>query len=286
MIGVELLIFAAPVAWAALGEIVGQRSGVINIGIEGVMLVAAFFAMWAAGSSGSPWIGMGAGIGAGLLLTGVQCYFTLRLAADQVVVGTAVNLFALGLTSTLFRGQYGASGQLVSVPMLPKVGGLDPLVVALIVALPLVALLLGRTRWGLAVRSAGEYPQATEAAGYDVVMLRLQAAIFGGALAALGGAYLALGVTGSFAEGMTAGRGFVAIALVTFGQWIPWRVFAAALLVGFAESLQFTIQAKGWNVPYQLLLALPYLLALLVLIVVGRGANAPASLGLPFRRSS
>lgn len=282
---VQLLIFSTPVALAALGETVYERTGQINIGLEGMMVAGAYGAMAVTLATGNPGLGLMAGVGAGLLLMLLQGFFTLQLAQDQVVTGTAINLLALGLTGTLFRAQFGQSGQLLSLPALPKVvGGLDIVVMLTLALVPLTALLIRRTGWGLAARAAGEYPVAAEASGFSVLRLRLGASMVAGACAGLAGAYLALGVANSFAEGMTAGRGFVAIAMVTFGRWRPAWVFAACLLVGYADSLQFTFQVKGTALPHQFFIALPYLLALLVLVVVGRGGKAPAALGIPFRR--
>lgn len=280
-----IMVYATPVALAAIGETVVQRSGVINIGIEGCMLAGAFVAMATTHATGSPVLGMVTGASAGLVLALLSGVFCITLATDQVVVGTAVNLLALGLTRTLFAMNFGASGDLLTVPRLAAWGPVDA-VVLLAVALAVgVAWALQRTAWGLAVRAAGEYPQAAEAAGFSVGRLRYGAMAFGGLTAGLGGAYLSLGIAGSYADEMTAGRGFVAIAMVTFGRWNPMLAVAAALLIGAVESLQFTFQARGVDLPFQMFLALPYLAALFVLAVVGRASHAPAALALPFRRS-
>jgi simple sugar transport system permease protein len=280
---VMLLGYSAPVAFAAIGETVGQRSGVINIGLEGCMLCGAFFAMMACYSTGNPWLGVVAGATAGWLVSMVFGWLTVKLAADQVVVGTGVNLFALGVTGTLFRARFGQSGQLLNVAKLPSWHGFDPLLAVLLLSVPAAWWLLARTNWGLAVRAAGEYPKAAEASGFSVTRLRLGAVSTSGILGGVAGAYLSVGITGSFAENMTAGRGFVAIAMVTFGRWRPGWVFCAALLIGFAESLQFRFQAYGWHVPFQLLIALPYVLALAVLVLVGKGTLAPGALAQPHR---
>lgn len=282
---IAILPYAAPVALAAIGETVVERAGVIHIGIEGCMLAGAFFAMLTTLATGTPWLGVGIGIAVGVLFALLTAAFCVTLAADQVVIGTAVNLLAIGLTRTLFAIRFGASGQLLSVQKIPSAGGLDAVTVGMFVLALLVHLALTRTGWGLATRSAGEYPEATEAAGYSVSALRYGALAFGGATAGLGGAYLSLGVAGSFADNMTAGRGFVAIAMVTFGRWKPGWALLASLLIGWVDSLQFTFQTKGWNAPFQLFVALPYLVALLVLAGVGRGSAAPMALATPFRRS-
>jgi len=281
---IPLLQYSAPVALAALGEVVTQRGGIINIGLEGSMLVASFFAMMACYMTHSPWLGLGAGIAGALVTTLVFGVFTIYLRADQVVVGTAINLLALGVTGTLFRSKFGQSGQLLSVARIDAFHGVDPIMAFMVVSVPLLWLLLRKTAWGLAVRAVGEYPKAADAAGFSVYRLRMQSLLVGGLYAGLAGAYLALVIAGSFAENMTAGRGFVAIAMVTFGRWKPHFAFLAALLIGFAESMQYKFQTYGWKVPYQLMIALPYVVALLVLVIVGKGAAAPGALAQPYRK--
>ncbi|MCU0315311.1 MAG: ABC transporter permease [Fimbriimonadaceae bacterium] len=281
----NLLRYAAPVSIAALGESVSQKSGVINIGLEGQMLLAAFAATLVGSRTGNPWLALLAALLVGLVFAMIQGFFTLRLLVDQVVIGTAVNLFALGLTSTLFRVVFGQSGQLVSLPDLPKVFG--PFDLGMVLLLPLaigITWFLTRTKPGLALRGAGEYPAAVESAGYSVMGLRAGAIAFGGALAGLAGGYLAIASAGSFAENMTAGRGFVAIAMVTFGRWKPIWVFGASLLVGAAELTQFLLQAQAVGIPHQVFRAMPYVLALAVLVFVGKGTSVPMALGLPYRR--
>jgi len=279
-----LLQFATPLALAAIGETVGQKSGLINIGLEGTMLTAAYFGVLGCISTGSPWLGLVIGALAGLALTMLVSWFTITLGADQVVVGTAANLLALGVTGTLFQARFGHSGQLFHVDQVPKWHGVDAVMVFGLVAAFLVTWLLWHTGWGLALRATGEYPQATEAAGFSANKLRFQAAAVGGLLGGLGGAYLSLGVVGSFAENMTGGRGFIAIAMVTFGRWKPAYVFVACMLIGYLDSLQYVLQARGSAIPFQLLIALPYVAALVVLVAVGKGTVVPAALGRPYSR--
>ncbi|HVL38727.1 MAG TPA: ABC transporter permease, partial [Fimbriimonadaceae bacterium] len=199
-------------------------------------------------------------------------------------VGTALNLLSLGLTSSLYRASFGQTGAAISLPGLPQWQGLDPIASFTLLAVPLAAAVMFRTNWGLAVRAVGELPRAAEASGFRVARLRGQALLVGGFFAGLAGAYLAVGITGSFNENMTAGRGFLAIALVTFGRWNPWLILFASLLVGYVTSLQFTMQASGITLPKELLIALPYLAALAVLVLVGRGVDAPAALARPYRK--
>ena len=281
---ISLLQYSAPVALAAMGEVITERGGIINIALEGGMLAACYFAMLTCYVTHSPWLGLGAGVAGAMVITLVFGFFTIYLCADQVVVGTAVNLLALGVTGTLFRSKFGQSGQLLSVPRIGAFHGVDPLMVFMVLSAPVLWIVLRKTGWGLAIRACGEYPKAVDAAGFSVQRLRLQALMVGAIYTGLAGAYLALVITGSFAENMTAGRGFVAIAMVTFGRWKPQLAFLAALLIGFTESLQFKFQTYGWKLPYQLMIALPYVVALLVLVIVGKGSAAPGALALPYRK--
>lgn len=284
-----LLVVSTPLILAALGEAVGQRSGVLNIGLEGTMLFGAFFGFLIAGRTGSLSIGFALAAAIGILISLLAGSFTVKLGADQVVVGTAINFLALGITGLGFRRIYGQSGQLLSSPELPRFLGIDAICLLAIILIPVIWFVLMRTKWGLAVRACGEYPKAVEASGFSVIKIRLTAQMIGGALAGLGGAHLALGVAGTFAEGMTAGRGFLAIALVTFGRWQPIYVALAALLLGYTQSLQYILQGRpvlGIQVPSQLWLALPYVLALLVLVFVGSGTVAPKSLGRPYEKEA
>ncbi len=273
-------------AIAAAGETVVQTAGVINIGLEGSMLSAAYFGMLGSFATGNPWIGLAFAIAAGLISSLAFGIFSVSLAVDQVVVGTAVNLLALGLTGTLYRSKFGESGTLLSVSKLPIWHGIDPLLAILFLSVPAIWFLLFKTGWGLAARGTGQYPKAVEGAGFSVNRVRLQALALGGIYAGLGGGYLSLVTTGSFAENMTAGRGFVAIAMVTFGRWKPIWVFAASLLIGFAGSLEFWFQSLGSKLPYQLFVAAPYVIALLVLVIAGRGGSAPRALGQAYRMES
>ncbi len=284
-----LLVVATPLILAALGEVIGQRSGVLNIGLEGMMLLGAFVGFVLASRTGSLALAFTASFGLGVLLSYVSAVFTVKLGADQVVVGTAVNFLALGVTGLGFRRIYGQSGQLLTSPDLPRILGLDPMVALALVLIPTVWFVLYRTKWGLALRACGEYPKAVEASGFSVHRIRIAALIIGGGLAGLAGAHLSLGVAGSFAEGMTAGRGFLAIALVTFGRWHPVWVALAALLLGYAQSLQYSLQGKpifGVQVASQLWLALPYVLALAVLVFVGSGTVTPKALGRPYEKEA
>lgn len=284
---IGVLRYAAPVGLAALGETIVEKTGVINIGLEGQMLFGAFCAMLGSQLTGSPWLGLLLGTLVAVLAGVVQTWLVVNLAADQVVVGAALNFTALGVTGTALSLRYGGeSGLEPLAPKVPELGfGLDLVILFMLLAVPLVAWLLTRSRWGLAARAAGEFPDAVEAAGFSVFRLRWTACLIGGAFAGLAGGYLSLGTAGAFTENMTSGRGFVAIAMVTFGRWKPVWVIGASLLVGLVESLQWMLQAQAASVPKELFLALPYLVAIAVLLVAGKGASMPAALGRPYKGS-
>ena len=297
---------AVPLLLAALGETLAEKAGVINVGMEGMMLAGALAAFAAAFAGHSPWAGAGAALLAGAALAALFAALTVGLGADQVVVGTAVNILALGLTGVFFRALPQLNGATapafapLSLPFLHPVGGaMAGLPGQLLSALfeqnalgwlawalvPLVWLCLFKTRWGLRLRATGEYPLAADGAGVNVAHVRVGATLMGGALAGLAGAYLSLGYTVGFGENMTAGRGFIALAVVILGRWNPFGVAAAALLFGLASALQFQFQATSTRFPYQFFLALPYLLTLLALLGRSRlGAAAPAALGEAYQR--
>jgi ABC-type uncharacterized transport system permease subunit len=284
---------ATPLLLAATGETIAERSGVINLGVEGMMLAGALAATLGA-SAGGPWCGVILAILAGMLLALLFALVTIVSRADQIIAGTAITLAAVGLTGTVYREAYGTSGAGLTIPTLTPIAipGLSripvlgpgffaqpaPTYLALL-AIPAMWWLLFRTRLGLALRATGEGAAEARAAGIRIRAVRVAATVIGGAFAGLAGATLVLAQVGTFAEGMTAGRGYVAIAIVVLGRWHPLGVGIAALLFGAATALQFVFQAVGLAVPYQLFLMLPYLLTLLALAgAVGR-LRAPADLG-------
>jgi ABC-type uncharacterized transport system permease subunit len=281
---------ATPLAYAALGESVSERAGVINIGLEGSIIVGALSATIAAGAIGVAG-GFAAGAVAGLLVSALFALFAVGLRADQIITGTAITLFALGLTGTVYRTVYGSGGVALTTPTaathaipvlsaLPVIGRAlfaQPLVTyALYLIAPLLAWWMQRTHAGLALRAVGEYPQAALAAGISPRRNQFYAVLFAGAMAGLAGATLVLAQAGTFVEGMSAGRGFIAIAIVVLGRWRPLGVAAAAVLFGAATSLQTLFQSMGWTgIPYQLFLAVPYVLTLVVLAVTGKRGVRP-----------
>jgi simple sugar transport system permease protein len=272
------LRLAAPLLLAALGELLVERAGVVNIGVEGTMLCGAFAGFAAAAASGSPVAGAAAAIAAGAAVGALFAAFAVVRGADQIVVGAAVNLLALGSTALAARALYG--GAPPSAPVLPAAAA--PAVAIGLV--PLLAWFLSGTRRGLRLRAVGERARAADAEGVSVSGVRIAAAIAGGALAGLAGAALSISQSNTFTEGMTAGRGFIALAVVIFGRWRPGGVLLAALFFGAAMALQPRLQASGSAIPYQASLMLPYVVTLLVLAFASGRARAPGDLGRPYRR--
>ncbi|HZP82428.1 MAG TPA: ABC transporter permease [Chthonomonadaceae bacterium] len=280
------MTMATPLLLAALGENVVQKAGVVNVGLEGMMLVGAFAATIGAKLSGDPFVGIAVAAAAGLLMALLFAAFAIKLTANQVVIGVVLNLFALGLTGTLYRKLFGETGTFVTTRSLPRVlGDLTLLTPLAALAVPAVWWGLNRTRRGLEFRACGEQPVAAEAAGVNVARTRTTALLFGGAMAGIAGGFLSVGELNTFKEHMTDGRGFIALAIVTSGRWSPWGCLAAALVFGFADALQFQLQALGWRLPYQLFVALPYLVTLVLLATGGKSSQAPAALGQPYRRA-
>ncbi len=285
---------ATPLALAALGEVVAERAGVINLGIEGALIGGAFGALVVAGSAG-PVLGLVGGAAAGVLIALLFAAVAIGGRADQIIAGTAMSLVGLGLTGVLYRSWYGTTGVALTTPTLPAIPipGLSqvPIIGPALFAQPLPTYLLlllaagcwwwmYRTSGGLALRGCGENPAAARVAGIRVRRVQTCAVLFAGALAGLGGATLVLAQAGTFAEGMSAGRGFVAIAIVVLGRWHPLGAVLAALLFGAASALQTVFQALGSSVPYQLFLAFPYLLTLAALAGFAGRSRAPAALGM------
>lgn len=290
---------ATPLAIAALGETVVERAGVINLSLEGAIIAGAFGALVGAGIAG-----VGAGFAtaalAGVIVGVCFATFTILLGTDQIITGTALTLLAFGLTGTLYRTHY-ESGAALSIPTaapleipllsgLPVVGGAlfaqSAVTYLLYVGAPALWWWMYRTHGGLALRAVGESPLAARAAGIAARRVQVAAIVFGGLMGGVSGGTLVLAQVGTFAEGMSAGRGFVAIAIVVLGRWHPLGALLASVLFGGASALQYLFQAMDWPVPYQLFLALPYLLTLVALAGAGHAharnrTRAPAFLGRP-----
>lgn len=284
---------ATPLALAALGETIVERAGVINIGLEGTIIAGAFGAVAVASGIGVGGAFVAASV-AGLLCAVILGLLIISLRAEQIVAGTALTLLALGTTGLLYRSMFGTTGVALSIPTarpislpllseIPIIGHAlfeQPVTTYLVYAIvPGLAWWLSRSHAGLSLRAVGESPTAAVAAGISPDRVRWLALLFGGSLGGLSGGCLVIAQVGTFAEGMSAGRGFIAIAIVALGRWSPVGVAVAALLFGAASVLQFLFQSLGWMVPYQLFLALPYLLTLAALAGVAGRHAPPAALG-------
>lgn len=284
---------ATPLAFAALGELVAERAGVINIGLEGAIVAGCFGALISAGAGGVGAGFFGAAL-AGMLMTALFAFFVVTLRTDQIITGTALTLLGLGLTGTLYRAAFGALGATLTVPtiapvplpilsQMPFIGPAlfnQPLsTYALYFIIPAMVWWMRNTHAGLALRATGEHAEAARAAGIPTDRVRWMAILFSGLMGGLSGATLVLAQVGSFNEGMSAGRGFIAIAVVVLGRWTPLGTAGAALLFGAAFALQYAFQALDWAVPYQAFLALPYVLTLVLLASMRGRASAPAELG-------
>jgi general nucleoside transport system permease protein len=293
------LRYATPLLFAALGGLFSERSGVVNIALEGMMLMGAFFAIWGADVTGSWVLGLIIGMLAGGALALVHAVFSVTLRADQIVAGTALNFLALGITGYAFVDIYGQQGTPDDVPGVPDVtlpviknipfvgdviGTLNLLVWLGLIAAVLTSVVVFRTRFGLRLRSAGENPLAAETAGLSPVRIRYLGVFVSGTLAAAGGAYLSIGFVHSFSQNMTAGRGFIALAALIFGRWRPGGALAATLLFGFGSALAQRLPVFSSSAA-TLFQALPYVLTLVAVAgVIGRSIP-PAALGRPLERS-
>ncbi len=273
------LVKSTPLIFAALGGVLSERSGVVNIGLEGIMVAGAFTSVVVSGLTGSPLLGLLAGVVAGAALAAILAFVATRLAYDQIVAGTGVNIVAIGGAAfglVLIYGQPGASHE---VPAFGPAGERALTVLAFVLA-GAMALFLSRTPWGLRIRACGENPRAAASAGIDPLRTRFWAVVAGGAIASLGGAYLSLAELDLYSDGMTAGRGYIALAAVIFGRWTPLGATGAALFFGFFSALQYTLQRAG--IPSELMQALPYLAALVALAGLAGRVRAPAADGVPY----
>jgi ABC-type uncharacterized transport system permease subunit len=293
------LVVMVPFLVAALGELLTERAGVLNVAIEGIMVVGAVTAFLVAYATGSHAGGLLAAMGAGALIATVLAYFAITLRVSQLTVGLGLFVLCVGLGSLLYRIVIGVrlmAPQIRTLPPLPvpalaALPGIGPVlfahnaVVYLALALTAaVSLFLFRTSWGLRLRAVGEQPRAADVLGIGVVAARYTATIVGGALIGLAGGYLPLGITGTYSDGMVGGRGWIALMLVIFGRWTPAFVLAGALLFAYIEALQFKVALVVKAVPPQFLLMLPYVFAILVLIKVYQGAAAPEAIMRPYDR--
>lgn len=272
------LVKAAPLVFAALAGVLCERAGIVNIALEGALTVGAFAAVVVANATGSPLLGLAAGVVAGAALCVVLGLAATRLGIDQIVAGTGLNVLATGAAAYGLVVVFGSPGASPEVPGLGTPGEIALVVTALACA-ALAHVGLQRTVWGLRLRACGENPRAVAAAGLDPRRIRVLATATGGALAGLGGVFLSLGELDIFSDGMTAGRGYIALAAVIFGRWTPLGATGAALGFGALSALQYSLQRTG--VPSELMQSLPYVAALAALAGFGGRARAPEADGIP-----
>lgn len=299
---VSALRIATPLLFAALGGILSERAGVFAVGLEGMMLAGAFGAAIVAFITGSAILGLVASLACGACLAGVVAIVTVRFSAEQMVTGLAANIFAIGLTSFLLRSIVGrGQAPVIQVPLLqawsipgladlPWIGPLlfqqPPLTyLALLITVPMFYFLM-RSQAGLTLRAVGENPQAAYAIGADPMTIRMWAVLAGGAIAGLGGAVLALQQIGTFTDAMTSGRGYLALAAIIVGRWMPFGTLVACLVFGAAEALYLRVQIIGLPISSYVVQMLPYIIAIVVLALMGRAARLPAAIGVPYDREA
>jgi general nucleoside transport system permease protein len=288
---------ATPLIFAALGGMFSERSGVVNIGLEGLMLISAFAGVVGASLAGSALVGLGFALAAGLIFALIHALMSITFEADQIISGTAINLLALGGTGFLMVQVFGSGGtsprvpgfKEVPIPLLSDIPLIGPalfnqslLVYLMYLLIPITWFAVFRTPFGLRLRATGEVPEAVDTAGVSVSRMRYYGVALSGLLAACGGAYLSMGILSAFTEGMTNGRGFIALAALIFGRWNPIGAAGAALLFGFAQAVTF--QAPQEVIPLEFIQMLPYVLTIVVLAGFGGRAIAPAAIGRPYRQ--
>jgi simple sugar transport system permease protein len=293
------LRMSIPILFAALGGMYSERSGVVNIGLEGFMLIGALAGVVGSYYTGSQWMGVLVAVLSGIILAGLFAYITISIKIDQIVSGIAINLLSVGLTSFLFRALFGITTvpirvkafETIKVPYLseiPIIGEIffnqTALVYIALALVPITSFLLFKTMWGLSIRTVGEHPMAADTAGIDVIGIRYACVFISGALAALGGCFLSLGQFNMFVDNMVAGRGFIAVAAIIFGKWSPKGILVASLIFGIADALQIRLQATGLNIPYQLLLMLPYVITVIAVTGIVGNTAPPKALGKSYSK--
>ncbi len=273
------LRLSTPLILAALGGLYAERSGVINMALEGIMLASAFTAATVTALTGSPWLGLLSGLAAGLLVAALHAFCCITCRADQVVTGTAINILMLGVPPLISGALFESTG---STPNLAQNQTLPTLpIVAALVAVPVTMFVLFKTPFGLRLRAVGEVPEAAATAGVSVTWLRWQGVLLSGLLAGLGGVYLSIGQNSLYTRNMTAGRGYIALAALIFGNWLPWRVLLACLLFGFMDAVQIRLQGTS-SIPTQFIQIIPYIFTMVVLAGFIGKATPPQALGTPY----
>jgi ABC-type uncharacterized transport system permease subunit len=278
---------ATPLLLAALGGIFSERSGVVNIALEGIMLAGAWGAVFFSYITGSAWIGVLGAVLIGVIMAGLHAVASIKYHADQVVSGTAINLLAVGFTEFMLNRIWGQAGGSPSVAAVPNIGGLNLFVYAAFALAIISWVMLFKTPWGLRLRSVGEHPLAADTMGISVQKMRYWGVLLSGVLGGLAGASLSIGLLSRFVHGMSNGKGFIALAAVIFGKWNPLGAIAATLLFGAADSLGSLFQALGIEgIPVQFFSMTPYILTMLALAgFVGR-STAPAASGTPYEKTN
>ena len=292
-------LLATPLIFAGLGGVFSEKSGVVNIGLDGMMIMGAFFGVYGSYLTGSALFGIICAIIAGGAIAAIHAFLSVTLKADQIISGTAINLFATALASFLIAKFFGRGGQTDGVNGLPwhvpafikNIPGIGEFasninwfVILAIIVVFVSHFILYKTPLGLRIRSVGEHPSAADTLGINVYSMRYLCVIISGALAGLGGAALSLGVTPMYREGMVSGRGFIALAAMIFGNWKPKGTLLACLLFGFAEAFQIKAQSFGWNLPSELYSSFPYILTMLALAGFVGKTKAPAADGEPYEK--
>jgi len=278
---------STPLILAALGGLFSERSGVINIALEGMMLAGAFTAAAVTYAVGNPYMGLLAGMVAGTLIAAIHAVACIRYKADQVVTGTAINILMIGMPAFLSGAFFLSSG---STPQIPKEQLIPRLPMLIAFALvPLTWYVLYKTPFGLRLRSVGENPEAADAAGVPVSRMRYAGVLLSGALAGIGGAYLSIGQSSLFTRNMTSGRGFIALAALIFGKWRPFQTLLACLLFGFTEAISIQMQGvvklpSGEDIPVQFIQMVPYVLTIIVLAGFIGSSRPPKALGVPYEK--
>lgn len=295
------LRIATPLIFTALGGVITEKSGVTNVGLEGIMIIGAFFSVVGTGMSGNPYIGLLVGVIAGIVTALIHAFLSITLKADQVISGTAINMLAIAVPSLLLwmlfhrQGQsdtvekiqfsQGAKDFLGSIPFIGRfLLELNYFVFLAIILAILLSLFLRKTKWGLRLRAVGEHPKAADTLGINVIRTRYLAVIMSGVFAALGGASLAIVSGNLYREGMINGRGFIALAAMIFGNWSPIGALFASLLFGAAEALQINGQSLGLNIPSEVYYALPYIITMVAVTGFVKKSRAPLSLGKAYEK--
>jgi len=294
------LRMASPILITALGEMVNERAGIMNLGIEGIMILGAFTGFVVAFETGNPFLGFICGGIAGAILGLLMGVVSVRYQANQIVAGLGIWILCQGLGSLLNRHVFGLSATRpeihtitpVAIPFLSRIPIIGDtlfnqniIVYLAFLLVPFFAFFFTRSIWGLNIDAVGEQPRAADAAGLNISKIRISTSVFGGMMAGLGGAYMPLALYGIYTDDLSTGLGWMAIAVVVFGKWKPWGLLGGALIFGAANALQFRLQAMNFPLPYQFLLMIPFIVTLIIVIFFVRGDSGPSYLTIPYSRS-